>query len=39
MRAEHLDRTLATVVLKRTPKSLRTAVENMDDNKSEELDN
>ncbi|KAK3902500.1 hypothetical protein C8A05DRAFT_15442 [Staphylotrichum tortipilum] len=34
MRADHLDSTLATVVLKRTPKSLRTAVENMEDNKS-----
>lgn len=34
MRADHLDKTLATAVLKRTPKVLRTAVENMDDNKS-----
>ncbi|KAK4040098.1 hypothetical protein C8A01DRAFT_15996 [Parachaetomium inaequale] len=34
MRADHLDKTLATLVLKRTPKSLRTAVENMNDNKS-----
>ncbi|KAJ4287116.1 hypothetical protein N0V88_007738 [Collariella sp. IMI 366227] len=34
MRADYLDKTLATAVLKRTPKSLRTAVENMDDNKS-----
>jgi hypothetical protein len=34
MRADHLDKTLATAVLKRTPKSLRTAVENMNDNKS-----
>ena len=34
MRAEHLDKTLSTTVLKRTPKSLRTAVENMNDNKS-----
>ncbi|KAK4154100.1 hypothetical protein C8A00DRAFT_14746 [Chaetomidium leptoderma] len=34
MRADHLDRSLATAVLKRTPKSLRTAVENMNDNKS-----
>jgi len=34
MRADHLDSTLSTVVLKRTPKSLRTAVENMEDNKS-----
>ncbi|KAK4452015.1 hypothetical protein QBC34DRAFT_456947 [Podospora aff. communis PSN243] len=34
MRAEHLDKTLSTTVLKRTPKSLQTAVENMNDNKS-----
>lgn len=34
MRAEHLDRSLSTTALKRTPKSLRTAVENMNDNKS-----
>lgn len=34
MRAEHLDKTLSIQVLKRTPKSLRTAVENMNDNKS-----
>ena len=34
MRADRLDRTLATAVLKRTPKGLRTAVENMNDNKS-----
>jgi hypothetical protein len=34
MRADHLDKTLATAVLKRTPKSLRTAVENMNDNRS-----
>jgi hypothetical protein len=34
MRADHLDKTLATAVLKRTPKSLRSAVENMNDNKS-----
>ncbi|KAG7294064.1 hypothetical protein NEMBOFW57_004126 [Staphylotrichum longicolle] len=34
MRADHLDKTLATAVLKRTPKSLRTAVENINDNKS-----
>ncbi|KAK0611205.1 hypothetical protein B0T14DRAFT_529945 [Immersiella caudata] len=34
MRAEHLDKTLSTTVLKRTPKRLQTAVENMNDNKS-----
>ncbi|KAK3292929.1 uncharacterized protein B0H64DRAFT_403112 [Chaetomium fimeti] len=34
MRADHLDKTLAAAVLKRTPKALRTAVENMNDNKS-----
>ena len=34
MRAEHLDKSLSTTALKRTPKSLRTAVENMNDNKS-----
>ena len=34
MRADRLDKKLATVVLKRTPKSLRTAVENMNDDKS-----
>ncbi|KAH6847606.1 hypothetical protein B0I37DRAFT_375453 [Chaetomium sp. MPI-CAGE-AT-0009] len=34
MRADHLDKTLATSVLKRTPKALRTAVENINDNKS-----
>ncbi|KAH6623279.1 hypothetical protein F5144DRAFT_623280 [Chaetomium tenue] len=34
MRADHLDKTLATAVLKRTPKALRTAVENINDNKS-----
>ncbi|KAK4235888.1 hypothetical protein C8A03DRAFT_17412 [Achaetomium macrosporum] len=34
MRADHLDKTLATAVLKRTPKSLRTAVENMNENRS-----
>ncbi|KAK4247538.1 hypothetical protein C7999DRAFT_14442 [Corynascus novoguineensis] len=34
MRADHLDKTLATAVLKRTPKNLRTAVENLDENKS-----
>ena len=34
MHADHLDKKLATSVLKRTPKSLRTAVENMNDNKS-----
>jgi hypothetical protein len=34
MRAEHLDKTLATAVLKRTPRSLRSAVENMNDNKN-----
>jgi len=34
MRAEHLERTLSTAVLKKTPTRLRTAVENMNDNKS-----
>jgi hypothetical protein len=34
MRADHLDKTLAAAVLKRTPKALRTAVENMNDSKS-----
>lgn len=34
MRADHLDKTLATAVLKRTPRNLRTAVENINDNKS-----
>ena len=34
MHADHLDKKLAITVLKRTPKSLRTAVENMNDNKS-----
>ena len=34
MRAEHLDKTLSTAVLKRTPKRLQTAVESLNDNKS-----
>ncbi|RYP64150.1 hypothetical protein DL769_006777 [Monosporascus sp. CRB-8-3] len=33
MHAKHLDKHLAVSVLKQTPKSLRTAVENMDENK------
>ncbi|RYP12678.1 hypothetical protein DL765_007217 [Monosporascus sp. GIB2] len=33
MHAKHLDKHLAVSVLKKTPKSLRTAVENMDENK------
>ncbi|KAH7322661.1 hypothetical protein B0I35DRAFT_467806 [Stachybotrys elegans] len=34
MHAHHLEKTLAASVLKRTPKKLRTAVENINDNKS-----
>ncbi|KAK4166925.1 hypothetical protein QBC43DRAFT_312643 [Cladorrhinum sp. PSN259] len=34
MHAGHLDKTLSTRVLKRTPKALRSAVENMSDNRS-----
>ncbi|RYP56266.1 hypothetical protein DL771_012053 [Monosporascus sp. 5C6A] len=34
MHAKHLDKHLAVSVLKKTPKSLQTAVENMDENKN-----
>ena len=34
MQAEYMDRTLSATVLKKTPKSLQAAVENMNDNKS-----
>ncbi|RYP19215.1 hypothetical protein DL767_009700 [Monosporascus sp. MG133] len=34
MHAKHLDKHLAASVLKKTPKSLQTAVENMDENKN-----
>ncbi|KAK4184200.1 hypothetical protein QBC35DRAFT_65363 [Podospora australis] len=34
LHADQLDKRLSTTVLKRTPRSLRTAVENMNDNKS-----
>ncbi|KAK3997890.1 hypothetical protein QBC44DRAFT_376342 [Cladorrhinum sp. PSN332] len=34
MRASHLDKTLSARVLKRTPNALRSAVENMSDNRS-----
>ena len=34
LRADHLDKTMSISVLKKTPKSLRTAVENLSDNRS-----
>ncbi|KAK3348641.1 hypothetical protein B0T25DRAFT_227009 [Lasiosphaeria hispida] len=34
LHAQHMDDTLSTMVLKRTPKTLQTAVENMNDNRN-----